>query len=46
LEEDSKRAKDLEKKCKMLEETIKSKNPNSIPMLLQAVKETNNEEIP
>lgn len=33
-EEDSKRAKDLEKKCKLLEETIKSKNPNNIAMLI------------
>jgi CHAT domain-containing protein len=29
----------LEKKCKLLEETIKSKNPNSIPMMLQQVKD-------
>ncbi len=28
--------KDFEKKCKLLEETIKAKNPNSIPMLIQA----------
>eukprot|EP00347_Sterkiella_histriomuscorum_P002106 403369452 len=42
LEIDVKRTIDLEKKCKLLEETIKSKNPNSIPMLLQAVKETSN----
>jgi hypothetical protein len=28
--------KDLEKRCKLLEETIKAKNPNSIPMLIQA----------
>ena len=34
LEEDNKKTKDLEKKCKLLEETIKSKNPNSIPMLI------------
>ena len=34
LELDAKRTIDLEKKCKLLEETIKSKNPNSIPMLL------------
>jgi hypothetical protein len=26
--------RDYEKKCKLLEETIKSKNPNSIPMLI------------
>ncbi|CDW77663.1 UNKNOWN [Stylonychia lemnae] len=40
LETDVKRTIDLEKKCKLLEETIKSKNPNSIPMLIQAAKET------
>ena len=39
-EEEVRRARDLEKKCKLLEETIKAKNPNSIPMMLQAVKET------
>lgn len=33
-EEDMKKLKDYEKKCKLLEETIKSKNPNSIPMLI------------
>ena len=36
--EDKKRLADLEKKCKLLEETIKSKNPNSIGMLIQAAK--------
>lgn len=40
LEQEVKRTRDLEKKCKLLEETIKAKNPNSIPMMLQAVKET------
>lgn len=40
LEIDVKRTIDLEKKCRLLEETIKSKNPNSIPMMLQAVKDT------
>ena len=39
LEEEARRAKDLEKKCKLLEETIRAKTPNSIPMMLQAVKE-------
>lgn len=29
---------ELEKKCKLLEETVKSKNPNSIGMLIQAAK--------
>lgn len=36
--EDKKRLVELEKKCKLLEETIKSKNPNSIGMLIQAAK--------
>jgi hypothetical protein len=36
--EDKKRLIELEKKCKLLEETIKSKNPNSIGMLIQAAK--------
>ena len=40
LDEEVKKTRDLEKKCKLLEETIKAKNPNSIPMMLQAVKET------
>jgi hypothetical protein len=35
-EEERLKQKDLEKKCKLLEETIKAKNPNSIPMLIQA----------
>ena len=38
-EEDRTRTRDLEKKCKLLEETIKAKNPNSIPMLIQATQE-------
>lgn len=44
LEDDVKKTRDLEKKCKLLEETIKSKNPNSIPMMLQAVKETSGQD--
>ena len=36
--EDQKRLKELEKKCKLLEETLKNKNPNSIGMLIQATK--------
>jgi hypothetical protein len=35
LEDQAKKAADLEKKCRLLEETIKAKNPNSIPMMLQ-----------
>jgi len=35
---DKKRAAELERKCKLLEETVKSKSPNSIGMLLQANK--------
>ena len=38
-EEDLKKTRDLEKKCKLLEETIKAKNPNNIAMLIQASKE-------
>jgi hypothetical protein len=34
LEEEVKKTRDLEKKCRLLEETIKAKNPNSIPMML------------
>lgn len=33
-EEDRAKARDLEKKCKLLEETIKAKNPNSMPMMI------------
>ena len=40
LEEEVKKTRDLEKKCRLFEETIKAKNPNSIPMMLQAVKDT------
>ena len=43
-EEESKRNRDLEKKCKLLEETIKSKNPNNIAMLIQATKEKPSDE--
>ena len=44
-EEDRKRARDLEKTVKLLEETIKSKNPNSIPMMIKATQDvTKNEE--
>lgn len=44
-EEDRQRARDLEKTCKLLEETIKSKNPNSIPMMIKATQDvTKNEE--
>mmetsp|Transcript_28695 Transcript_28695/g.38259 ORF Transcript_28695/g.38259 Transcript_28695/m.38259 type:complete len:139 (-) Transcript_28695:1297-1713(-) len=31
--------RDMEKKCRLLEETIKARNPNSIPMLIQATQE-------
>ena len=43
-EEDARRTRDLEKKCKLLEETIKAKNPNSISMLIQATKETGSDD--
>jgi hypothetical protein len=43
-EEDLRKTRDYEKKCKLLEETIKSKNPNNIPLLIQATKETNKED--
>ena len=33
-EEDRAKARDLEKKCKLLEETIKARNPNSMPMMI------------
>lgn len=36
---------ELEKKCKLLEETVKSKNPNSIGMLIQAVKAETSDDI-
>lgn len=38
-EEDRAKMRDMEKKCKLLEETIKARNPNSIPMLIQATQE-------
>jgi len=38
-EEDRAKTRDLEKKCRLLEETIKARNPNSIPMLIQATQE-------
>lgn len=34
LESEVKKTRDLEKKCKLLEETLKAKTPNSIPMML------------
>tara|TARA_B110001450_G_C17510015_1_gene435990 strand:+ start:330 stop:566 length:237 start_codon:yes stop_codon:yes gene_type:complete len=36
--DDRKRVIELEKKCRLLEDTLKSKNPNSIGMLIQASK--------
>jgi hypothetical protein len=36
--EDKKRIVELEKKCRLLEETLQAKNPNSIGMLIQAAK--------
>lgn len=36
--EDRKRLVELEKKCRLLEDTLKAKNPNSIGMLIQAAK--------
>lgn len=36
--DDKKRVIELEKKCRLLEDTLKSKNPNSIGMLIQASK--------
>ena len=36
--DDKKRVAELEKKCRLLEDTLKSKNPNSIGMLIQASK--------
>lgn len=36
--DDKKRISELEKKCRLLEETLKAKNPNSIGMLIQATK--------
>ena len=35
---DRKKIKELEKKCKLLEESLKSKDPNNIGLLLQANK--------
>lgn len=32
--DDKKRLVELEKKCRLLEDTLKSKNPNSIGMLI------------
>ena len=43
-EEDKAKARDLEKKIKLLEETIKARNPNSIPMLIQATSEVKKSE--
>tara|TARA_B110000285_G_C15130655_1_gene623351 strand:+ start:814 stop:1035 length:222 start_codon:yes stop_codon:yes gene_type:complete len=39
--DDKKRVAELEKKCRLLEDTLKSKNPNSIGMLIQASKTEN-----
>ena len=36
--DDKKRLIDLEKKCRLLEDTLKSKNPNSISQLIMASK--------
>lgn len=38
FKEDKKRLVELEKKCRLLEDTVKAKNPNSIGMLIQAAK--------
>lgn len=44
LEDEAARARDLEKKCKMLEDTLKARNPNSIPMMLHALNNTHDEQ--
>ena len=38
-DEDRSKVRDLENKCKLLQETIKARNPNSIPMMIQATNE-------
>jgi hypothetical protein len=38
-EESAQTIKELERKCKIYEDTIKSKNPNSVAMLIQASKD-------
>jgi len=38
-EESAQTIKELERKCKIYEDTIKSKNPNSLAMLIQASKD-------
>ena len=43
-EEDRAKYRELEKKTKLLEETLKAKNPNSIPMLIQASNEAKKQE--
>jgi hypothetical protein len=44
MEIDSRKCRDLEKRNKLLEETIKSRNPNSMPMLIQAAKDVHEKE--
>jgi hypothetical protein len=44
MEMDSRKCKDLEKRNKLLEETIKSRNPNSMPMLIAAAKDVHEKE--
>ena len=36
--DDRKRLRELEKKCKLLEESVKSKDPNSLQLLIAATK--------
>ena len=38
------KAAEYEKKIRLLEETIKARNPNSIPMLIQATQEAQRNE--
>ena len=38
-DEDKAKAREYEGKIKLLEETIKARNPNSIPMMIQATTE-------
>jgi hypothetical protein len=44
LEDEAAKARDLDKKCKMLEDTLKARNPNSIPMMLHALNNTHDEQ--
>ena len=45
LDDQAKKIKELERSNQLLETTLKAKNPNSIPMMIKASKDTTDNEV-